>query len=399
MATEEVELTFIRCPGCKSLVPAIASRCRMCGQTLQKADEPANLAKAEISHSKSPTLENIEEVIKENNSVDQDVADVVDDYEVDIEKDFEENLGISKLSDPTPESKPEPKDEKPFRFLGQGNDQIRIKSEESSFAQKEDFSRDRQEQNAFGEDVDPAKKKRKRRRKKKKPAESGTSEFVSLQNQSSEKEKPRQEISREPRFEINREARGNENRDLKSDERYDNWRNERPEPSKQEAREIVKPKIEVLKEEPIEVKKVFEEEIIKEEIKVKELITKSEDKTVQATKKASAGELIGWFVTYGDNKKGEAIEIRSGRFFISSGKVREDDMIVNHDSISTPHCLVKSGADGIQIQDLMSEAGTFVSKAGSKDYLQLLESAKLAHGDSVKFGEYEVLVCLVPPKN
>ena len=35
MASETSELTFVRCPSCRSLVPASASRCRICNNTLE----------------------------------------------------------------------------------------------------------------------------------------------------------------------------------------------------------------------------------------------------------------------------------------------------------------------------------------------------------------------------
>ena len=43
MTTEETELTFIRCPSCRSLVPAVATRCRMCGHNFEaQSGEPAS---------------------------------------------------------------------------------------------------------------------------------------------------------------------------------------------------------------------------------------------------------------------------------------------------------------------------------------------------------------------
>ena len=40
MSTDSTELTFVRCPSCRSLVPAISSRCRMCGATIDAAVKP-----------------------------------------------------------------------------------------------------------------------------------------------------------------------------------------------------------------------------------------------------------------------------------------------------------------------------------------------------------------------
>lgn len=48
MATDSTELTFVRCPSCRSLVPAVSTRCRMCGATLDAA------AKAEESEASQP---------------------------------------------------------------------------------------------------------------------------------------------------------------------------------------------------------------------------------------------------------------------------------------------------------------------------------------------------------
>ena len=44
MSTDSMELSFVRCPSCRSLVPAVSSRCRMCDAPLdsnQKRDEAA----------------------------------------------------------------------------------------------------------------------------------------------------------------------------------------------------------------------------------------------------------------------------------------------------------------------------------------------------------------------
>ena len=42
MASETSDLTFVRCPSCRSLVPASASRCRICNNPLDglNKDEP-----------------------------------------------------------------------------------------------------------------------------------------------------------------------------------------------------------------------------------------------------------------------------------------------------------------------------------------------------------------------
>lgn len=37
---DSTELTFVRCPSCRSLVPAVSARCRMCGATLEASAKP-----------------------------------------------------------------------------------------------------------------------------------------------------------------------------------------------------------------------------------------------------------------------------------------------------------------------------------------------------------------------
>ena len=42
MANEDTELSFVRCPTCRSLIPAIAKRCRMCGHAFGDEEASSN---------------------------------------------------------------------------------------------------------------------------------------------------------------------------------------------------------------------------------------------------------------------------------------------------------------------------------------------------------------------
>ena len=48
MTVQETELRFKKCPGCRSLVPETATRCRMCGESLEAATEPAPEKKSRV---------------------------------------------------------------------------------------------------------------------------------------------------------------------------------------------------------------------------------------------------------------------------------------------------------------------------------------------------------------
>ena len=109
------------------------------------------------------------------------------------------------------------------------------------------------------------------------------------------------------------------------------------------------------------------------------------------------GALVGWLVTFGHDAKGMSTEIRSGKYFVGRQRLRKHDMIIADSGVSTPHCLIAaSPADGLKIQDLMSEQGTFVKRRGSQSYVPVHDVIAVEHGDFVRFGGYEVLICLVP---
>ena len=110
----------------------------------------------------------------------------------------------------------------------------------------------------------------------------------------------------------------------------------------------------------------------------------------------SDGALVGWLVDFSANTKGSAIELRSGKFFVGRQKLRANDLVLGQQSISTPHCMVTAGgAEGLVVQDLMSDGGTYFRRGGGS-YSLLQNTTSIEHGDWLKFGVYEVLVCLVP---
>lgn len=107
------------------------------------------------------------------------------------------------------------------------------------------------------------------------------------------------------------------------------------------------------------------------------------------------GRLFGWLVSYA-NPDGNALELREGKFFVTSASLKGNDLILNDKSISTPHAMVSIDTNGgLQIQDLMSESGVWVREKGSNDYDRRLGVFKVNHGDWVRFGDVEFLVSLI----
>lgn len=108
-----------------------------------------------------------------------------------------------------------------------------------------------------------------------------------------------------------------------------------------------------------------------------------------------AGRLHGWLVSYAD-PDGRSIELREGKFFVTGSSLKESDLIITDKSISTPHALVSVGGEtGLRIQDLMSDRGVFIRHGESGAYQRREEPCTVEHGDWVRFGDVEFLVCLI----
>jgi len=116
-----------------------------------------------------------------------------------------------------------------------------------------------------------------------------------------------------------------------------------------------------------------------------------------STSPQEEGILLGWLVNFDQDSRGIAAEIRAGKFFIGRQRLRKSDMVIPDSAISTPHCLVAaSRGEGLKVQDLMSEHGTFIKRKGKESFVQVRDAVSVEHGDAIRFGGYEVLVCLVP---
>lgn len=107
--------------------------------------------------------------------------------------------------------------------------------------------------------------------------------------------------------------------------------------------------------------------------------------------------LVGWFIGYGETKAGLTYEVRTGRFLITKEALLDSDVVLEDDTLSTPHCILKASADdGISIQDLMSENGTSVKKSNRAKFQTCDGPTPLNSGDVIKLGGTEMLVVLVP---
>ena len=380
MGAEETELTFVRCPSCRSLIPAVATRCRMCGFVLKEngtsesAAEPASpppldskksrvrqrsvsLSKAELSELKSDLgLEStgegasVEPPAPEpapaepaEPAVEAPKLDRSLDYVLGSEEEAEQSSSrsiIDRIIENTEDSEPE----EPEVFA-----QPQVEEQAAPPSESIILGAPPEEASVVetDEDATEGKRKRKRRRSRK------------------------------------RKRRGDEPLEGASEESEAELIEEEEAPS---SVEVSQPEVEQVSVNNHSEDKVMEQAVREERRPRKELPVKANPKK----------DLIGWFVNF-ESGFGDATEIRAGRFFVGSERVKSTDLVIDHDTISAPHCLISASREGgMRVQDLMSEQGTYVKKSGKKNYVQPTEAVELEHGDYVKLGEYEVMVCIIP---
>ena len=345
------EFRFIKCPGCRGLVPATATRCRMCGQELTPSEDSPTEGQTDersytqgserggtnygTSHDRNRSYTTLsqrgEKQRDRNNTVDWAAGEAVPGGKADSDKTSGRSGSI-------------------YDFLKKDFDEIeRVEDDypiEADPYAVEDNGADYEDVNLALSDVD----RRIRTR-------TMTTGFTAPSAPPVQPEQPSVSRSRKPAVQ-----------------------------------KTAEPKIEEVK--------------VSETIKVKptEESYRTEGKMINEQKnnsqihiKSSNQQLIGWLLSFKKDNCGNAVEIREGRFFVTNSKVRETDLVISDGSLSVPHCLMKADRDlGIQVQDLMSENGTYIRKEHSGEFEPVTTPTTAEHGDWLRFGDYEVMVCVVP---
>ena len=366
MTTEETELTFVRCPSCRSLVPAVATRCRMCGYSFESGAEASEADEQASSQSKSRVRQRTISASREQ--LDELAAGGTDTSEA------KSVVSTPSLFPPTEVDESTPLDGDPF-----GSGEFEVADSGARMAVEKDTA-----------------------------SESGDSVLESfsaaIMPQATE-EAPQQTSSiavDEPNL-----------FDSSENETFVEPADVEPEVEVEEEEEVVEAQAATEESEPVEtVKKkrrrrrkkrgssrVLDEEVLQKEEKVE---MSSKPQRVKSSKPSTdageSGVLVGWFVSFMDDPKGEAEELRSGKFFIGRQQLRDDDMIIDKDGVSTPHCLVAVASDGsLKVQDLMSENGTLLRRADDDEFEAIGgETVDVEHGDKLRLGSCEFTICLLP---
>ncbi len=105
--------------------------------------------------------------------------------------------------------------------------------------------------------------------------------------------------------------------------------------------------------------------------------------------------LVGWLVSFSTPTR-SSHELREGKFFISGSSIKANDLVINDASVATPHAIVAVESGRLQVQDLMSDAGVFRRLAHESDFVAYAEPFELKHGDWVRFGNVDFQVTMIP---
>ncbi|MCO6431237.1 MAG: FHA domain-containing protein [Deltaproteobacteria bacterium] len=379
MSTDSTELTFVRCPSCRSLVPAVSTRCRMCGATLDagvKAEEeqkkPGRVRQRTMSQADSQLsstasqirneLDRQEDTISEVDDFDEGMEDfgaddnplgqyLQEDEEVDGDT-MEVSAVAAHDVEPEPvaqeaaaiepvhvEEQPAPREENKPKVVVESGPRPMGRPSSLSFGKgkEEQQTRPPKQEARPGQNRDRNRQEQRQEQR----AEAGGSRGGGTQNQRNEERGGRERDRRQP-HQNQRHAQEREHRQNRESEQ-------------QPRRESSSP----------------------------------------VTDTPMAGRLVGWLVSF-DQPLGEAVELREGKFFISGTLLKSTDLVIADKNLSTPHAMVSiSASGGVRVQDLMSESGLYIKRRQKNNFQREEGATTLAHGDTVKFGDAEFCVALI----
>ena len=462
MTAEEAELTFIRCPSCRSLIPAIATRCRMCGHQFEKAGAAGGTSQTEDPQQRSRVRQR---------SASASVADFESVKSQAAAAQAAEAAANAALQAAAPEPEPEPEEapapklaswkefvstdepvadedidttfleesrspaKKPERTPTNVLSRDEGSADEEASDPSESYGWDESEEGADEDDFEGesegdaanlsgsqegSRKKRRRRRKKRRGGngvapEAGTNGSLLGSSVGSGLGTSSYGESREISTQASASSPVPPPIVPPTAPSAPFFAPPPPPPASESPSAVAAPRESVSQASALQssvssaasaaASAYQARPVVQEPVAPVQSSTRREEPSRAAQGRGSEehvtgeGMLVGWLVSFREEQQGKAIEIRAGRRFVGRGHLRGADIVFGHDSVSTPHgMLVSSEVDGMSFQDLMSERGTYVLRNGGKvsDWTQVTNSVTLNHGDRIRFGDYEVLVVLLP---
>jgi len=426
MSADELELTFIRCTNCKSLMPSAAEKCGMCG--FQRSEESTIKSRQRLRQQSDLNIPDVSSTVQISSPIlEEEAQEEKDNFRFKLSKPVNEtkrdylNLSPQKSQERefvnTNKQKPENFENEEDLFEDENEDYDDSFEEVSE--KYDDQGSPRQGFNSDSLEDRPKKRKRRRKKKPRQPTVDQTAEFspnekfVNNENLQIQKANINLDVPKRAdniRYNLDQGSQAFENSEIRSPDvqnqrRVSEMNNKNNnEPFRQDAQRRENPRFEIQKNEFSRNESVMQdssriEPIRQQEPEHRHTSNHNENKRHEPfvpVKENIEGKLLGWLVNYSMNGKGVSFELRSGRRFVGRQALRQDDLIIPDSALSTPHCLLQVEDGQMFIQDLMSENGTFIKSSNSNEFLKKDASVKLNHGDIVRFGSYELIICLVP---
>jgi len=423
MSTDSTELTFVRCPSCRSLVPAVSTRCRMCGASLESGDELADEESKEpassrvrqrtMSKPKSQLSSAVNKLREEFDAIDsseeEDAIASADQSspEVDGEDDFEDPLSdyIDEVEATTTGTVVEGSEQDSEPDIIEADSSVEDLEDEGE-SEVDELNMHQNLENGSSKQDEPA-------GKPKVIVETGAKRSGGLSFGRSKGEQPKERAQANKPAEDKRQAaqtkqaeqqkqRSREDAPSRDDKKAGSSSASQDRTARGDrAKERQDAKVKTDRDRSSASSTGDTQNETREAKGTGR--DRSEDSRVPGPAKSATmtkhvdhdGRLYGWLVSY-SNPDGEAIELREGKFFVTSSSLKETDLVIDDDSVSTPHAVVTVGAErGLQVQDLMSEGGVFVRQRENDVYRREEEVVEIDHGDWVRFGDVEFLITLI----
>ncbi len=421
MASEANELTFVRCPTCRSLVPASAARCRICNASLESKKDSDDL-KDQPTESGRVRQRTVSAKPEEVEKIAAGVMDTEPEGESGsgvTSGDFdplgafldELDAGDLELDEPVGDIDSPAHDAESFQEQSGKDDDASGLGGSEELAADDSFSGDDAKSATTGKfqlgTVEEERSSRERGATSVGPLGKDSSKFSQKREHSGSGDRHLAPRGVKPRFgaKLKRQEKQGRERSGQTGRHQDKQRvlpkNESvgssPMPNKPIEPAVAKQQVRETQ------RKESTQQVSAEggEQRTKPVSMLSTDGSVSTEEqsvrrgKMRAGRLSGWLVSY-ENRDGRAIELRAGRFFITGTSIRDSDLILEDQSMSTPHALVSITDSRLLIQDLMSERGTFIRSQGDAQYRREESVIEVQHGDWIRFGDVEFLVVLVP---
>jgi len=120
--------------------------------------------------------------------------------------------------------------------------------------------------------------------------------------------------------------------------------------------------------------------------------TQSDD-FVRWSKKTS---LVGFLVSFENNKEGDYFVLRAGRLIVSSDDSAQGSLLLLKDETVSPmHAIIRVAEKNVIVLDQLSENGTSVTRIDGEQLELSGDKTNLQHGDEVSFGDKKFKVCLL----